>query len=125
MWLTLYSDEGDASVKKNVDKPVCSDRDYFDQLAEEKGFDPLDASNWYSFPLSELRKRKVTKLAPSLYQGMANYLSFVDQGGPLLQLRHGGFRRALQNSYPELVFSKWQDILVPPTTATTTSGLGA
>jgi len=74
----------------NVISPVIRDRQYFDQFATEKGFDPLNASNWYKLTLSQLRKRK---------------------GGVKVQLRHGGFRKALQDAYPELAFSKWNELI--------------
>jgi len=37
--------------------PNC--RKFFDDYAQEKGFDPLDAKNWYAVNLGALRKTKV------------------------------------------------------------------
>jgi len=60
-------------------------RKYFDSLAEQHGFDPLDAKNWYSvYPFSK---------------------------DHALNAYPGGVKAALQRAYPQLSFTKWKDTL--------------
>lgn len=42
-------------------------RKFFDEYAKEKGFDPLDAENWYEVRSVDLGEKKVAFLFPLLF----------------------------------------------------------
>jgi len=55
-------------------------REYFDNFAKQRGFDPLVAENWYSVPFRRAHSISAT---------------------------HGGMKAAIQKAYPEVSFTKW------------------
>ena len=67
-------------------KDILNCRAFFHEFAMEQGFDPMEASNWYSVGLGDLRNRK---------------------GGQSIHEHHGGLKKALQKAFPDLSFTQW------------------
>lgn len=61
-------------------------REFLDEFAKEKGFNPMEVRSWYSVSLNELRRRK---------------------GGQSMHEHYGGMKKAIQRAYPELQFDLW------------------
>eukprot|EP00026_Physarum_polycephalum_P001465 Phypoly_transcript_01467.p1 GENE.Phypoly_transcript_01467~~Phypoly_transcript_01467.p1 ORF type:complete len:1055 (+),score=143.84 Phypoly_transcript_01467:198-3362(+) len=100
---TLFSDIGlDESYFKSVSlgywKSVSNRRKFFLEIAEEKGFDPLLAADWYSLTLEEVLENKSATLVLAYY--------------------NGSFETALVHLFPEVPLERnefsevqrWQDI---------------
>jgi len=80
-------------------------RDFFDDFAKEKGFDPTQEGNWYPVKFHELLKKKVC-LNLLVFSPFPNKFPFL-KGGNTIQRRAGGMKAALQRAYPELQFTQW------------------
>jgi hypothetical protein len=81
-------------------------RRFFDELAHEKGFNPLDVGRWYRISLDEILEKRVCETSLPL----DNDCNF--QSAEHILMYHGGsYMKALIDLYPELHLerTKFQD----------------
>ena len=64
-------------------------RNLFDGFAKHRGFDPVNADNWYSVPIADLDE-------------------WAAEAKTSINNAYSGFRNALRKAYPEIEFSKWK-----------------
>ena len=88
-------------------------REFFRSLAEEKGFDPLNPTHWYSIHYDEIAKRQVCYLLFSLFFLFSFLLKagiyFQVKGGKtLLSYYNASVVDALINVFPEIGLDKFE-----------------
>lgn len=67
---------------------------FFDEIAREKGFNPLVASNWYSISRLEVLARKVI-----IFYYVVYLFTFLKGSTTLLNMFHSSYPEALANVY--------------------------
>lgn len=96
---------------------VANRRKFFVDIADDKGFDPMVADNWYALTLEEVIQHKVRKKkGGGLF---SQHLYLREQNATLvLAYYNGSFENALVHLFPEVSLERgefheiqrWQDI---------------
>jgi hypothetical protein len=80
-------------------------RKFFDDFAQDRGFDPLDVNAWYKITSNDVGVRKVSTIFNSFC--FKTSVLIVQQGGhPVLRYHRLSYSRALMELYPELQFDE-------------------
>jgi hypothetical protein len=80
---------------------ISERRKFFDQLAEDKGFHPLEKENWYHITSHDVTNRLVFLLV--FHDDNVLNSNYIVQGGNSVVYRHRGSHiTALIECYPEL-----------------------
>ena len=79
---------------------VINRRQLFCDYAEQMGFNPLVAENWYNVSHAMLAE-KMVNIASTLPHG----IDCLMQGSLCLSQYNGSLRRALRHAFPELTFA--------------------